>query len=157
MSITLIALALFGCSDDAVMCQRLTAQARTFESPEQCELALEAAFETDLVRQAQYPTVIARCIEKSQWVRIGENTVDLSAPEIRLANDETKPMAPPRDRFIEVMSAPRVTVRALMRRWWSQPAESPHLIGDAGCTAPYAGWRGTEELITPRTQYGFYG
>ncbi len=53
----------------------------------------------------------------------------LNAPEIRLVKPDTIPMAPPRERFIEVMSAPRVTGRALMGLggcdlpFYNQPSE----------------------------------
>jgi hypothetical protein len=86
MSGMIIALALFGCSDDATLCQRLSDQVQTFESQAQCEAALDAAFETDVVRQANYPTVIGRCMDEGQLARIGDNTVDLSERDIRLVS-----------------------------------------------------------------------
>jgi hypothetical protein len=47
----------------------------------------------------------------------------VSLPILR-ADAPTSSVAPAIARFKAVMSAPRVTVRALMRRGWSQPAGS---------------------------------
>lgn len=86
MSGLVIALALFGCSDDATVCERLTHQARSFHSRAECELAIESAFESDLVLRADYPTVIARCMDMGHLARLGDKPVDLSGKQIRLAS-----------------------------------------------------------------------
>lgn len=86
MSGMLIALALFGCTDDAATCERLTDKAKSFETQTQCELNFDAAFESDVVLTANYPTVIARCMLRSQLRRIGDRSVNLSRASARLAS-----------------------------------------------------------------------
>jgi len=86
MSTLVFALALFGCSDDATLCECLSDKAQSFNSNAQCELSIEQEFETDLVLRADYPTVIARCMPKREWSKMGNRPVDLSQPVIRLAS-----------------------------------------------------------------------
>ena len=85
MSSFVFALALFGCSDDASYCERLSDKARQFESRVQCEMAIDAAFDTDLVKRADYPTVIGKCMNMGHWASLGDKPVDLSEPVIRVA------------------------------------------------------------------------
>lgn len=85
MSSLVFALALFGCSDDATACERLSDKAARYESRVQCEMAIDAAFESDLARKADYPTVIAKCMDRGHWARLGDRPVDLSEPTIRFA------------------------------------------------------------------------
>lgn len=86
MSAMIYALALFGCSDDATLCERLSDKAQTFESRVQCEMAMEAAFASPMVRRADYPSVIGKCIDRGHWASIGDKTVDLSERSIRFAS-----------------------------------------------------------------------
>lgn len=86
MSALVYALALFGCSDDASYCERLADKAQMFESRVQCEMAIDAVFVSDLVRRADYPTVVGKCMNKGHWTSLGDNPVDLSEPVIRLAS-----------------------------------------------------------------------
>lgn len=86
MSTLVYALALFGCSDDAKLCERLSDKAQIFKSGSQCEMSIARAFETDLVRHADYPTIIARCMPKREWSKMGNVQLDLSEPVIRYAS-----------------------------------------------------------------------
>lgn len=52
---------------------------------------------------------------------------------IFLADAETSWVAPTMDRCNAEMSAPRVTVRALMRRGWSQPVKKSRPLRGEGC------------------------
>ena len=86
MSTLVFALALFGCADDATLCERLSDQAQSFKSSAQCEMSIERAFETDMVVLADYPTIIARCMPQRDWSKLGSGPLDLSRPAIRLAS-----------------------------------------------------------------------
>lgn len=86
MSTLVYALALFGCSDDATLCERLSDRAQDFDSRAKCEMAFEQAFESDLVLTADYPAVIARCMPKGELSRLGSRPLDLSKPAVRLAS-----------------------------------------------------------------------
>jgi len=86
MSTLVYALALFGCSDDASLCERLSDKAKEFHSVAQCEMAIEPTFDSDLVLRTDYPTIVAQCMPKSEWTRIGNRPVDLSSRVIRLAS-----------------------------------------------------------------------
>ena len=89
MSALVYALALFGCSDDATICERLSEQAQSYESRVQCEMAMTGAFESTMVRRADYPTVIGRCMDRGHWAKLGDKPVDLSQPVVRLATRGT--------------------------------------------------------------------
>ena len=91
MSGLVYALALFGCSDDATICERLSDKAQSFESRVQCEMALTGAFESDLVRRADYPTVVGRCMDRGHWAKLGNQPLDLSEPTVRLAARDASP------------------------------------------------------------------
>ena len=86
MSTLVYALALFGCTDDATLCERLSDKAQDFQSRAKCEMAFERAFESDLALTADYPTVIARCMPKAELAKLGSRPVDLSKPAVRLAS-----------------------------------------------------------------------
>ncbi|NND49558.1 MAG: hypothetical protein HKN60_04835 [Rhizobiales bacterium] len=73
----LIALVLFGCTDDAATCQRLTGEAKSFKTRAQCEMSIDSAFDSDIVLSADYPTVIAKCMPGSQ---LGHNADDSVKP-----------------------------------------------------------------------------
>src|SRR5690606_6532475 len=84
MSGLLYALALFGCADDASMCERLTDQAKTYNSRVSCEMAATFEMQSELVRRADYPTVIGQCMTKGQWVKLGDEPINLAEKAIRL-------------------------------------------------------------------------
>ena len=86
MSTLVYALALFGCSDDAMLCERLSGMAQDFTSRTHCEMSIEAAFETDIARRADFPTIIARCMTRAELAKLGNRPVDLSKPVIRFAS-----------------------------------------------------------------------
>lgn len=79
------ALALFGCSDDATHCARLIDKAEDFTSRSSCEMSIDRALGSDLVRRADYPLIIGYCMQKAQWLALGSRPVDLSLGVIRLA------------------------------------------------------------------------
>lgn len=92
MSGLIYALALFGCSDDATFCERLADQAKTYESRVACEMAVTLEMDSDLVRRADHPTVIGKCMTKAQLVRLGDGPVSLVDNPVRLAaNGNTRP------------------------------------------------------------------
>lgn len=77
MSATLIALALFGCSDDGSACERLSAPVQTYESRAACTARLEDALSTEAAMKAEAPTVYAQCLSNRQLASLGKGTVDL--------------------------------------------------------------------------------
>ncbi|MEZ5742469.1 MAG: hypothetical protein R3D89_01730 [Sphingomonadaceae bacterium] len=79
------ALALFGCSDDATFCERLEAHAPAFESRVACELAVDAAMQRDIVRRADHPSVVAKCMPQGTLLVMGDKPVDLTRSKVRLA------------------------------------------------------------------------
>jgi len=86
MSTLVYALALFGCSDDATLCERLADKAQDYASQAKCEMAFEQAFDSEVARRADYPTVIARCMTRPELAKLGGRPVDLSRPVIRMAS-----------------------------------------------------------------------
>lgn len=89
MSGLIYALALFGCSDDATFCERLSDKAQSHETRAACEMELVTALESNLSLRADYPTVIAKCMPKGSLLALGKGPVDLSGREVRLAARET--------------------------------------------------------------------
>lgn len=85
MSGMLIALAMFGCSDDASYCQRLTAATQTYESRLECEAAQDEALGSDAAMEADFPTVIVLCTTPVVLARLGPGPVDLATETRRLA------------------------------------------------------------------------
>ncbi len=78
MSATLIALALFGCSDDGTSCQRLDTQMRTFRDRAACSAQLDDALGTEEAMRADAPTVYAQCMPVKQLTALGQGTIDLT-------------------------------------------------------------------------------
>ena len=78
MSATLIALALFGCSDDGTVCQRLETPVQTYETSQECTGKLDDALETDAAMRADAPTVYAQCMPTTTLASIGKRTFDLT-------------------------------------------------------------------------------
>lgn len=86
MSTTLIALALFGCSDDGTACQRLGTPIETFATRTECSARLDDAVQSEAAMRAEYPTVHAECLTRRQLAALSKGTVDLSRMEARLAD-----------------------------------------------------------------------
>ena len=86
MSGLIFALALFGCSDDATYCERLSDKAQTYESRVACNMASVLELNSDAALRADYPTVIAKCMRNGQLVKLGDGPVDLANRPVRLAN-----------------------------------------------------------------------
>ena len=78
MSATLFALALFGCSDDGTMCQRLETPVQTYDDRAQCTARLDDALSTDAAMRAEAPTVYAQCLTSRQIASLGKGEVDLT-------------------------------------------------------------------------------
>lgn len=93
MSGMIYALALFGCSDDATICERLADKARTFESRVQCEMSMDQAFEGEAVRRADYPSIIGKCMDQGHLAKLNGRAVDLSRHDVQLASRNAQPGA----------------------------------------------------------------
>lgn len=88
MSATLIALALFGCSDDGTVCQRLDTPAQTYQTSADCNGELDKALATEAALRADAPTVYAQCMPAKTLAALGENSIDLTRvnQQIQLAS-----------------------------------------------------------------------
>jgi len=78
LSVTLIALALFGCSDDGTACQRLSTPVQTYQSREACAARLEDALGSEAALGADAPTVQAQCLTTRQLAALGNRSVNLT-------------------------------------------------------------------------------
>ncbi|TCM17967.1 hypothetical protein EDF56_105315 [Novosphingobium sp. PhB165] len=78
MSAALIALALFGCSDDGSACERLPIPVQTYETRAACAARLDDALATQDALRADAPTVYAQCLTTRQLAALGKGTVDLT-------------------------------------------------------------------------------
>ncbi|HKX80184.1 MAG TPA: hypothetical protein VJM34_16850 [Novosphingobium sp.] len=78
MSGLVYALALFGCSDDATVCERLNDTVKTFESRIACEMETASAIDSDLALRADFPTVIAQCMSQGLLTKLEGKQIDLS-------------------------------------------------------------------------------
>lgn len=78
MSVTLFALALFGCSDDGTSCQRLDIPVHTYQSHAECTAQLDEALGAEAALRADAPTVFAQCLTSRQLARLGTGTIDLT-------------------------------------------------------------------------------
>ena len=87
MSIVL-ALALFGCSDDGTYCRRIDTPTETFTSQAQCEAARGDALDKAVTGIDDYPTVVAQCLPAATLASLGERAVDLSKPRVQLARGD---------------------------------------------------------------------
>ncbi|MBV1691191.1 hypothetical protein KRR38_26790 [Novosphingobium sp. G106] len=56
------ALVLLGCADDGTACERLPTQAEQYGSKALCEAGQEMALQSEAAMQADYPTVVSRCL-----------------------------------------------------------------------------------------------
>ncbi len=89
MSATLIALALFGCSDDGTACERLQAPTETFATQSECFARLDEAVQSETARRAQFPSVYAQCMTNRELAALGTGTIDLTKThELSLAAAE---------------------------------------------------------------------
>lgn len=78
MSATLIALALFGCSDDGTVCQRLDTPAQTYQTNADCTGELDKALATEAALRADAPTVYAQCMPARTLAALGDSSIDLT-------------------------------------------------------------------------------
>jgi len=85
VSVTLIALALFGCSDDGTACQRLSTPIQTYQTREACAARLEDALGSEAALSADAPTVQAQCLTSRQLAALGTRPVDLNRLNGRVA------------------------------------------------------------------------
>jgi hypothetical protein len=74
----IIALALFGCSDDGTYCQRLAMPAMSFASEADCMAAEQAVLQSDDVLSANYPSVYAECVPATALASLGRGPIDLT-------------------------------------------------------------------------------
>jgi hypothetical protein len=66
MSGMMFALALFGCADDGSACERLASPAQAYESRMECMAAQNGALDSDAAAAANFPSVFAQCLTRSQ-------------------------------------------------------------------------------------------
>ena len=71
-------LVIFGCSDDMSRCQRIDTPPTTFASASICNSQEPAALVTKEAMSADYPTIIARCVNGKQLAAWGLKTIDMS-------------------------------------------------------------------------------
>lgn len=82
----LFALALFGCTDDGSACQRIAGPEQTYESRTECLASQNAALESDAAGAADYPSVFAQCLTRSQLADLGNGKVDLRKTAMAFAS-----------------------------------------------------------------------
>ncbi len=81
----ILALALFGCSDDGSYCRRIAGPTETFASQTQCEAASAGAIDKTVVGVDDYPTIIAKCLPAATLAAFGDHPVDLTKRPFQLA------------------------------------------------------------------------
>jgi len=84
MSGMLFALALFGCADDGSSCQRLATTEQAYESRVECMAAQNGALASDAASAADFPSVFAQCLTRSQLATLSHGTVDLRKVNVSL-------------------------------------------------------------------------
>lgn len=78
MSSTVFALLLFGCSDDGSACQQLAATPpRYYDSQVVCEADVDVALQSDVSLRADYPSVVAKCVQTKELAALERGPVDL--------------------------------------------------------------------------------
>ena len=77
MSTTVIALLLFGCSDDGSVCRQLAARPKYYDSQVMCEADVDMALQSDVSLRADYPSVVAKCLAVEERAIAENRTVDL--------------------------------------------------------------------------------
>ncbi|NYH96776.1 hypothetical protein [Novosphingobium marinum] len=90
MSTAIFALALFGCADDGTYCERLAFEADTYRTEASCRAAQMDALDSDAARGAQYPSVIAKCMDANSLARLGSGPVNLAKPTPALARGKSR-------------------------------------------------------------------
>jgi hypothetical protein len=78
MSGLIYALALFGCSDDGTLCERLQGPDTRYESRVECLASQSDAIESDVAMSADYPSVFAQCMTSGELIALGSGNVDLT-------------------------------------------------------------------------------
>lgn len=86
MSGLLFALALFGCTDDGSACQRISSPEVTYETRVDCLSAQGTALASDAAMAADFPSVFARCMTKTELAHVGKGAVDLRRMGIAFAD-----------------------------------------------------------------------
>ena len=86
MSGMLFALALFGCTDDGSSCQRLATAEQTYESRVECMAAQNSALDSPVADMADFPSVFAQCMTRTQLARMGHGTIDLRKTGLAFAD-----------------------------------------------------------------------
>ncbi|KTR84284.1 hypothetical protein [uncultured Novosphingobium sp.] len=86
MSGMLFALALFGCTDDGSACQRLGSTEQTYESRVECLAAQRTALDSEAAMEADYPSILAQCMTRSQLARIGHGPVNIRKAGFTMAD-----------------------------------------------------------------------
>jgi hypothetical protein len=86
MSGLIFALALFGCSDDGSACQRIQAPVQTYESRVECLSAQGVALDSDAAMAADFPSVFAQCMTRTQLSHLSKGSIDLRNAGISFAS-----------------------------------------------------------------------
>ena len=85
MSTLIFALALFGCSDDATVCERISTDLPRYETQVACNIAAETAVMSEEAMRADFPTVIAECVTEGALLAMSDGVIDLTQPLDRQA------------------------------------------------------------------------
>lgn len=86
MSGLIYALALFGCSDDGTLCERLEGPNTRYESRVECLASQNDAIESDVAMSADFPSVFAQCMTSGELLALGTGTVDLTESPVAFAD-----------------------------------------------------------------------
>ncbi|PEQ12625.1 hypothetical protein B2G71_09940 [Novosphingobium sp. PC22D] len=78
MSGLVYALALFGCTDDGTICERLQGPATTYQSRVECMASQNDALGSHEALSSDYPSVFAQCMTRGELVAMGKGQVDLT-------------------------------------------------------------------------------
>jgi len=74
------ALVLLGCADDGTACERLPTQVEQYSSKALCEAGQEMALQSEAAMQADYPTVVSRCLRMSAAPSVASAGAKRAAP-----------------------------------------------------------------------------
>jgi hypothetical protein len=81
----ILALALFGCSDDGTYCRRIEGPSETYASQAQCEAASGGAIDKAVTGVDDYPTIVAQCLPAATLASFGDRAVDLTKRPFHIA------------------------------------------------------------------------
>jgi hypothetical protein len=81
----IFALLLFGCSDDGTACQPLLMEPKHYTSQALCEVHEEAALQSDAAVQADFPSVVSRCLQIARVSSVTKQPRNL-IPRVSYAN-----------------------------------------------------------------------